>query len=218
MEEKVFIFGVTDLAENLFYHLMDDGVKIEGFVVNRNYKQNDIFLGYSVYEYENLDEVFPDIEISFYVCIGYSHMNCYRKQLFEEIKKKNYHIKSYIHKTANIFTQDIGEGNLIFECAYVGMYSHIGDGNIFYPKSMVAHHAYVGDFNFFSISCSVAGKVVIGNENFFGNNSTTKDRIEIGNKVLIGAGAYVDKNLTDNKVIVPQKSIVLENKNSYDLI
>lgn len=145
-------------------------------------------------------------------------MNYYRKQIFEEIKNRGYHIKSYIHKTANVFTQDIGEGNLIFECSYVGMYSHIGDGNIFYPKSMVAHHAYVGDFNFFSISCSVAGKVVIGNENFFGNNSTTKDRIEIGNKVLIGAGAYIDKNLTDNQVVVPQKSMVLENKNSYDLI
>lgn len=67
MEEKNFIFGVTDLAENLFYHLMDDEIEIEGFVVNRNYKQNDIFFGYPVYEYENLDEVFPNIDISFYV-------------------------------------------------------------------------------------------------------------------------------------------------------
>ena len=50
MEEKVFIFGVTDLAENLFYHLMGDGVKIDGFVVNRRYKQKDMFLGYPVYE------------------------------------------------------------------------------------------------------------------------------------------------------------------------
>lgn len=218
MEEKVFIFGITDLAENLFYHLAEDKIEITGFVVNHDYKQKDSFLGYPVYAYESLDEAFASSEISFYICIGYTKMNSFRKNIFEDIKKKKFRIKSYVHKTANVFTKDIGEGNLIFECAYIGMYSHIGNGNIFYPRSMIAHHAQVGDFNFFSVSCSVAGKVTIGDENFFGNNSTTKDKIAIADRVLIGAGAYADRNLENNQVLVPQKSILLEGRKSYDLL
>lgn len=101
---------------------------------------------------------------------------------------------------------------------HIGMYAHVGDGNIFYPKSMVAHHTWIGGFNYFSIACSVAGKVMIGNQNFFGNNATTKDKITIENRNLIGAGAYVDKNLKDDQVIVPQKSIVLKDKKSIEFM
>ncbi len=33
MEKEVFIFGIGDLAENLYYHLLEDRVKIAGFIV-----------------------------------------------------------------------------------------------------------------------------------------------------------------------------------------
>ncbi len=218
MEEKTFIFGITDLAEILLYHLLNDEIRIDGFMVHQNYKHEDFFHGFPVYEYELTEKNFPGCNISVYVCIGYSHMNYYRRRLFQDMRKKNYHIKTYIHKSANVFTKEIGEGNLILECAYIGMYARIGDGNIFYPKCVVAHHASVGSFNYFSIACSIAGKVMIGNENFFGNNAATKDKIKIANRILVGAGAYVDRNLKDNQVIVPQKSIVLTDKNSTDLL
>lgn len=90
MEEKLFIFGITDLAEILFYHLMNNEIKIDGFMVHQKYKHCDSFYGVPVYEYELIEKIFPDCRISVYVCIGYSHMNYYRRQLFQEIKKKTF--------------------------------------------------------------------------------------------------------------------------------
>lgn len=218
MGESIFIFGMTDLAVNLYYHLKCSNVHIDGFVVNESYKNIDVFEGLPVYGYENLSILFPHKNLSFYICVGYKKMNSCRKEIYNMIKRDGYTIKSYIHKTAEVYASDIGEGNLIFEQAYIGMYSKIGDGNIFYPKSMIAHHVSVKDYNFFSISSSVAGWVLVGDENFFGNNSTTKDKITIGNRVLVGAGAYIDSDLKDDKVIVPQKSVILSDKKSIDFL
>lgn len=135
-----------------------------------------------------------------------------------EIKERGYRIESYIHRTACVETDSLGEGNLIFEQAYIGMYARFGDGNIVYPKAMIAHHTKVGDFNYFAISTSVAGHVTVSDENFFGNNASTKDKIIIGKRNLIGANAYVQHDLSDENVIVPERSIVLKDKKATDFL
>lgn len=216
--KKILIFGITDLAENLYYHLKSEDKIVDGFCINEAYITSYQLFGLPVYSFEKLSSIFEDCEIEFYVCIGYKKMNNFRKKIFSEIEEKGYVVKSYRHRTAQVYASSIGKGNLFFENSYVGMYSNIGDGNIFYPGSMVAHHTDVGNFNFFSISSSIAGKVKIGNLNFLGNNASTKDRINIGNEVLVGASAYVDRNLYDGQVIVPNKSIILDNKKSLDFL
>lgn len=216
--KKILIFGVTDLAENLYYNLKYENKPIDGFCINEAYLTfNDLF-GLPVYPFEKLSSLFENYEIEFYICIGYKSMNHHRERIFSEIIKKRYKVKNYIHRTAQIYTSEIGIGNMFFESSYLGMYSKIGNGNIFYPGSMVAHHTEVGDFNFFSISSTIAGKVKIGNLNFIGNNASTKDRIKIKNEVLVGAGTYVDRDLQDRQVIVPNRNIILENKNSLDFL
>lgn len=216
--KKVLIFGDTDLAENLFYHLVNENVYIDGFCVNEEYYKQETLFGKPIFTFEELDEKFSDFQVELYLCIGYKGMNQYRKEIFSKAKQKGYIIRNYIHSSARIYTVDIGEGNLFFENTYVGMYTKIGNGNIFYPGSIVAHHTEVGDFNFFAIASSIAGKVKLGNQNFFGNNSTTRDNINIGNCVLVGAGAYLYCGIDDGKVVVPNRSIILENKNSRDFL
>lgn len=221
-----FIYGTTDLAENLFYLLTEDGIEIEGFVVDRKYisdqyktfiiKNKTIKL--QVIPWEDMEEQYKREEVAMYLCIGYTRMNCARREKFEEIKKRGYRIENYVHKTACVETDKMGEGNLIFEQAYVGMYAELGDGNIVYPKALIAHHTKVGDFNYFAISVSVAGHVIISDENFFGNNATTKDKIVIGSGNLIGANSYVRRDLSDENVIVPMQSVILMDKKPTDFM
>lgn len=223
---RYYIYGTTDLAENLFYLLEEEGRKIEGFTVDRQY----IAEQYKALEIHGETVKIPIIsfdvlkgypdkkEIGIYLCIGYTQMNAARREKFAEIKNCGYHIENYIHRTACVETDKLGEGNLIFEQSYIGMYAEIGNGNIVYPKAMIAHHTKVGDFNYFAISASVAGHVTVSNENFFGNNATTKDKITVGNGNLIGANAYVQHDLSDENVVVPERSIILENKKPTDFL
>lgn len=223
---RYFIYGTTDLAENLFFLLVEDGIEVEGLVVDRKYitgqcktfafKNKTIKI--QVIPWEDLEEHYKKEEIAIYLCIGYTKMNRARREKFEEIKRRGYRIENYIHKTACVETDKLGEGNLIFEQAYVGMYAELGDGNIVYPKALIAHHTKVGDFNYFAISASVAGHVIISDENFFGNNATTKDKIVIGNGNLIGANSYVQRDLSDENVIVPERSVILKDKKPTDFL
>lgn len=221
-----FIYGTTDLAENLFYLLAEDSIEIAGFVVERKYITDEIkaisfkdeIRKLPVIPFEELEEHYKKEEIAIYLCIGYTNMNRARREKFTEIKKRGYRIENYIHKTACVETDKLGEGNLIFEQAYIGMYAELGNGNIVYPKALIAHHTKVGDFNYFAISASVAGHVIISDENFFGNNSTTKDKIVIGKGNLIGANSYVTRDLSDENVIVPERSVILKDKKPTDFL
>lgn len=221
-----FIYGTTDLAENLFYLLSEDGVKITGFVVERKYITDecrtilfkDETRNLPVIPFEELEAHYKKQEIAIYLCIGYTNMNRVRREKFLEIKKRGYRIENYIHRTACVETDQLGEGNLIFEQAYIGMYATLGNGNIVYPKALIAHHTKVGDFNYFAISASTAGHVAVGDENFLGNNATTKDKITIGNGNLIGANAYVQHDLLDGNVVVPERSIILKDKKPTDFL
>lgn len=221
-----FIYGTTDLAENLFYLLAEDNIEITGFVVERKYMTDECKtvsfrerIGkLPIIPFEELEAYYPKEKIAIYLCIGYTNMNRARRGKFIEIKRRGYHIETYIHRTACVESNKLGEGNLIFEQAYIGMYAELGNGNIVYPKALIAHHAKIGDFNYFAISASVAGHVTVLNENFFGNNATTKEKIIIGNRNLIGANAYVQHDLSDENVIVPERSIILKNKKPADFL
>lgn len=221
-----FIYGTTDLAENLFYLLAEDNIEIAGFVVERKYitdaykaiRFKDEMKKLPVIPFEELEEHYRKEEIAIYLCIGYTNMNRARQEKFIEIKKKGYRIENYIHKTACVETDRLGEGNLIFEQAYIGMYTELGNGNIVYPKALIAHHTKIGDFNYFAISASIAGHVIISDENFFGNNATTKDKIVIGKGNLIGANSYVPQDLSDENVIVPERSVILKDKKPTDFL
>lgn len=143
-------------------------------------------------------------------------MNAVRKRIFREVRTKGYQIMSYIHPSATVLTENIGEGTIIMERALIGPFVHMGVGNIFYPDAHVAHDSTIGDFNFFSVSCAVAGHVRIGNNCFLGNNCTIKNGIALRDYTLVGAGAYISKDSEPFSVYVPARSARLEGKDSRD--
>ncbi len=214
---KRVIFGLTDLADVLFYHIKSQ-FDIEAFCVNQTYLDKKEHLGKPVYAFENLEHYFKLKEIGVYVCIGYKSMNNIREQIFRQIEKAGMKILSFVHPSALVMIEKLGQGSLVFEHAVIGPYTQIGEGNIFYPKSMVSHHSVVGDFNFFAVSSSVAGNVQVGNHCFFGNNVTTKDGIIIQDYTLAGAGSYVNGNTKSGACIVPARSVSLENYTSLDFL
>ena len=220
--KRVLIFGMTDLAELLIFHLGRSlDYSISAITAEKKYISIDkmgggLFRKYPIISFENIEEEYPPRQYSFFVCIGYNKMNEGRRRVFKLIQDKGYDILTYIHPTALVQTERIGQGNLFFENVTIGPYCTIGSGNIFYPCSHVAHHTDVGNYNFMAISCSIAGHVKIGNQCFMGNNSSTKNGISIADKTLIGAGAYLEKDSEVGDVIVPVRSVKID-RDSFDI-
>ena len=215
--EFIYIFGINNYSKNICYQVHKHTcIKIKGFVVDYEY------INSSPKEYCGLPvKVFDDIPINntgIFIGLGFRNMNEGRKKIFIKCKQKGIKILNFIHPSACVDTENIGEGNMIFHQAIIGEDAVIGDGNIFRGGTLLAHDSLIGNFNYFAPHACIGGETTIGSLCFFGLNSTVKSKVEIGDKVLIGANTYVSKNIKDNKVLVPQRAIELEGKSGTDFL
>ena len=83
---KKIIFGITDLADVLFYELMAAGENIDAFCVNRQYITDTMHLGRKVVAYEDINDIYDVHELGCYIAVGYNSMNDARKKIYHELK------------------------------------------------------------------------------------------------------------------------------------
>lgn len=217
MMKKVIIFGLTDLSVRISHHIFQDSqYEIVAYTVEREYMQEQ-FLGKPVVPFERVEEYYPPDLFDMLICVGYTNMNMVRERIFLTAKEKGYRIMTYIHPTATVFAESIGEETIVFPRAIIDQFVKIGAMNIFEIGTLVGHHSIIGDFNFFAGASVLAGNVTIGSNCFLSVNSTIKNRISIGDYTLVGAGCYVSKDTDPYSVQVPVRSITLVGKNSLDM-
>lgn len=214
MKNKVAIFGAGQRARELKRLLMIDGITVDYFVVDKEYVFCSSFDETPLISTEEFLRITTPENTALYLGVGMPKMNKIRERLFETFHKSGYEFSTYISPHATVLTKDIGEGNTIFAGVNIAPGVVIGDGNHFEMGVIISHDCSIGDFNFFAPGCALCGDIKIGNGNFIGANSTLRNSIEIEDYVLIGAGAYVDKSLSTEKVIVPHRSHILEDKTS----
>lgn len=209
--EKIIIFGNHEFAKMIAEYVQKyTNNEICGFVVNKQYIRENQILGLPVIEFENIEEKFDKSKYKILITLGYNNMNLLRKRIFDEVQRKGYEITSFIHPSASINSEKIGNGNIFLENVFIGPYTQIGNGNIFWNGVNISHNADIKDYNYFSPSATLAGNVKVANNCFFGTNCTIKNGVNISNKTIIGAGCYLSTDTLDGDVYVPVRSIKLE--------
>lgn len=217
--KNIVIFGVGDFARLLKYYIdIDDEREVVAFTVNQEYIKENEFCDRPVVAFENITEHYPAEKYEILIAIGNSKMNQVREKVFKECKAMGYHIASYIHSSCSIHSDDRGEGNILLENCLVYPYSQIGDGNLMWDHVLISHDCKVGNFNTFSSYADLCGYVKIGNNGYFGKHCILNDFMEVADYTLVGAAAYAKKNTKPYDVVVPARSVVLENKKSTDLM
>lgn len=217
--KKLLIFGTTDLAKLVYFYITKDKLfEVAAFTTHKAYIKEQTLFNLPVIPFEDIPKNFSSNEFSFALCIGYTKVNEVRKKIFYDIKMLGYTIENIILKNSRVETTAMGEGNIIFPNASLDPFCQIGDANIFYPNSLLSHHSKIGNFNFIAVNACITGHVTIRNNNFIGANSTIKNGITVDSYNLIGANSYVSKNLTQKQVIVPEKSIILKDKQSSEFL
>lgn len=217
--KNLIIFGVNDFGRLLKYYIdIDDERKVEAFTVDREYVDREEFCGKPVIPFDELTERYSVSDYEILIAIGNSKMNQIREAVFKKCKDAKYTIATYIHSSCSIHSQDMGEGNILLENCLVYPYSQIGKGNLLWDHVLISHDCVVGDFNTFSSYADLCGYVKIGNNGYFGKHCILNDYMEIADYTLVGAAAYAKKNTKPYDVVVPARSIILENKTSTDLM
>lgn len=194
---KVIVFGVGDLANQLHHYLNQDHTyNINYFCVTRKYFSCNEFLGKKVLVFEDDIDKLPQNEYKFILGLGYKNLRA-RKVMFDAIKDKGFSFINYVHPTANIYGEILGEGNIILPNAMTEPFSKIYNNNIIWSNNLICHDSIIGNHNFIAANCLIGGHSKILENNFIGFNATIIQNIIVDKEVLIGAKSLV-LNSTEN--------------------
>ena len=172
MAKGLFIFGNNKLAQLMMKYVTKyTDYQFLGFCVDREYMLENSFAGYSNIAFEDIENEYSKDDVEILICIGNNKMNDIRKSVYYNIKKNGYKIAQFIHPTANLETDCIGEGNIILENANLGMGVKLGVCNVIWNGCNLSHDTWVGDFNYITASVVVAGNAHIEDNCFFGIGS-----------------------------------------------
>ena len=203
---NIIIFGTNAFSKLMKWYIENDtDNKVIGFTLNSEYVKEKSFCECPIYEFENLDKLFPEKNFEILLTVGYSQMNGVREKLFNDCKNSGYKIGSFIHSSVTLFSKNIGEGNILLENVRVQPFSKIGDGNIIQHFTIVSHEAKVGNFNYFAGNAHVAGISQVGNRCFVGINAIIQNGVKLASYNLVGAGACVSKNTEEYMITAPNK-------------
>lgn len=213
---RKFIFGKATLAKILAKLLLESNITPEAFVVDDTYfVPNEEYFGIPVISQSTFVKICPPCEGEIFVTVGYSNMNHNRKIICEKFMGLGYKLGTYVHPSALIDSDSkIGGGSLIFQLVEIDAFSNIGIGNILLPKVHISHEAKIGDYNYFGPCACFCGNVTLGNQCFIGANACIKNGVKIYDKCLVGASSYVAHDLEEERVIVPERSVILNKKSS----
>lgn len=216
---NLVIYGVCELARQLKWYIdHDDDRTVIAFCVDDAYYDCDTFCDLPVIPYSRLKAFYEQQPFEILLGVGYTQMNDVRKRIFQQCKADGYTIASYIHSSAIIESDDIGEGNIILEQTLIMPFCKIGKGNLMWDKICIGHNSVVGDFNHISGSAGFCGFVTVGDNCFIGKMCCLRDGIHVSDYTLVGAMAYVASDTPENSVIVAPKGVLLDGKNSKQFI
>lgn len=189
---NILIYGKGDFAKLILTYLNDDkNYNVIGFCADPSYVDSPEYLGYPLY---NIDEVSESLDVEnmgFFVAVGYSSMSA-REVMFNKVVSKGYRLINIYCKGSNIHhTVETGVNNIFMPQTLIEPFSKIGNNNIFWSSSLICHDAKIKDHNFFVSQTIVGGFSKIGSCNFLGFKSTVIDNLTIHNFIVLGAASLL---------------------------
>ncbi len=134
------------------------------------------------------------------IAIGDNHT---RAHLFAELTARGERLVSAIHPSAIIAADVvIGPGTMICAGVIVNPGSVIGANVILNTGCTIDHHNQIGDHAHIAPGVHTGGEVVIGTGALIGIGAIVMPRRRVGSWSIVGAGALVQRDVTDAATVV----------------
>ena len=141
------------------------------------------------------------------VAIGNPHI---RERILEWVLALGFQVPVLIHPKA-VVARDVmpGAGSVVMAGAIVNSGATIGKGTIVNTACSVDHDCILEDYSHVSVGAHLAGTVHVGKKTWIGAGAVVSNNISICNDVMVGAGATVVKDITEQGtyVGVPAKEL-----------
>lgn len=208
---KIILFGTGQFSETLLHYLdQTPDVDVVGFCVDRDFMPETArFHDRPVAAWEELEQSWSPDEVQLLGPVSFRDCNAFRKARYLDGKARGWRFFTYIHPSASVHTDAIGENCIILESCIVQPYARIGANTILWNMNHVGHHSTVGDHCFLAGMVGISGNVEIGERCFFGGRSTLRDNVRIGSGCIVGMGASVIEDLAEESIILPPQGRVV---------
>jgi sugar O-acyltransferase (sialic acid O-acetyltransferase NeuD family) len=194
---RVVIFGVQDFAQLAAFYLNHDSEhEVVAFSVTESYlPENCVFDGLPVIAFENVEEIYPPEEFSFFAPMSPRRMNRMRESVYDDLHGKGYELISYISSRATVFPgTPIGDNCFILEDNTIQPFASIGNNVVLWSGNHIGHHAVIKDHVSFTSHVVLSGHCVVEPNAFFGVNSTVRDGVRIAEGTFVAMAAAVTRD------------------------
>ncbi|TLU99175.1 acetyltransferase [Dyadobacter luticola] len=214
---KIIIFGVLDTAELAHYYLTHDSDhEIAAFTINRQYIENESFKGLPVVAFEDVENLFPPSQYSFFAPMTGRNMNRNREAIYNQAKAKGYQFISYISSKATLFGNTIGDNCFILEDNTIQPFTTIGNNVVLWSGNHIGHHGQIKDHVFFTSHVVLSGHCVVESYSFFGVNSTIRDYTTIAQGTLVGMASAITKETEEWGIYIGNPAKKVPGKLSHE--
>ena len=205
---RIVIFGAGDIARLAHYYFTNDSPHdVAAFVVDRQYRQGESFLGLPLCDAEDVVAKYPPSEHEAFVALSYAKMNRVRAAKYDAMKAAGYRLTSYVSSRCTYLSQTPpGENCFILEDNTIQPFATIGNDVTLWSGNHIGHDATIEDHCFITSHVVVSGYVRIGAFSFVGVNATLRDSITVASATLIGAGAVIMKDTEPKSVYLPPRA------------
>jgi sugar O-acyltransferase (sialic acid O-acetyltransferase NeuD family) len=182
-------------------------IRIDNFAVNKEKMESNTKSSLDLVTVEDLICEDPR-SVRIFVAIGYSKMNKYRSDLFNQFSNLKFEFLSFVHPEVKIWENStVGQNCFIFEDNTIQPFTKIGDNTILWSGNHIGHHTTIGKNCFISSQVVISGSCIVGNNCFIGVNATVHDGVKIGDRTLIGAGAIISRDTNPDSVYAPKATV-----------
>ena len=219
MNKKIVMIGNGNYSDTIRYYI--DSITdwelcayADEFVEGRNSKHK----GLPFVNLDYLPDEYPKDEFEVVIGVGYHNMNANRKRIYEKIKKMGYTMPNLIHPTSILNNVQMGDANIIMSNCVIEPNAVIGSNIIMWDAVLIGHNTITKNHTHYAACSLIAGNCQVGESCFLGNHSTLKDGVVLADYTLVGAGAFVSRDTNAYDVVLPARSVVLDNHKSTDFI
>lgn len=204
MKRDLVIFGAGGFAEIAHYYFShDSNYRVQAFCVDGEFAREESFLGLPVLAKEELSAATKPHDGDIFVALGIKQRNEVRQRKCEWVLEQGYRLASQVSSHAIVPVGfAAGPNTMIMDGTIIHPSVHIGANCIIWNGCMIAIRSVVED-HCWIVTATIGEQARIGHHSFLALESAVAPRVKMGAYNLIGTGARVLRDTSDNAVFKP---------------
>ena len=129
-------------------------------------------------------------------------------ELVAKVLKEKFLVKDFpnlIHPSIDPRFFSIGQGNILYKGAFIGMGAQIGSFNII-ERATIGHETTIGDYNLLA-ACLVGSRCKMGNYNLIGNSVSITNNVKMGDDNELGTGSVLVTKIKSGRHLMGNPAI-----------